>query len=103
MITRIRKRDGREASFSVDKIAAGIYRAAQSIGGSDYSTSYSLAEMAANRLDGMVIPGQIPDVEQLQDVVEKVLVETGHAGTARSYILYRAARSRISEMHSRLM
>lgn len=103
MITRIRKRDGREASFSVDKIAAGIYRAAQSIGGSDYSTSYSLAEMAANRLDGMVIPGQIPDVEQLQDVVEKVLVETGHAGTARSYILYRADRSRIREMDSSLM
>lgn len=103
MITRIRKRDGREASFSVDKIAAGIYRAAQSIGGSDYSTSYSLAEMAANRLDGMVIPGQIPDVEQLQDVVEKVLVETGHAGTAKSYILYRADRSRIREMDSSLM
>ena len=103
VITRIRKRDGREASFSVDKIAAGIYRAAQSIGGSDYGTAYALAEKAANRLDSQTLPGQIPDVEQLQDVVEKVLVETGHAGTAKSYILFRADRSRIREMESSLM
>ncbi len=103
MITRIKKRDGREASFSVDKIARGIYRAAQSIGGSDYGTAYALAETAANRLDQQIPLGEVPDVEQVQDIVEKVLVDGGHAGTAKSYILYRAERSRIREMDSSLM
>lgn len=44
-----------------------------------------------------------PSVEEIQDAVEKVLIEHGHARTAKDYILYRAERSRIREMNTRLM
>lgn len=46
---------------------------------------------------------QKPTVEQVQDAVEKVLIENGHARTAKVYILYRAERSRVREMNTRLM
>jgi len=46
---------------------------------------------------------QVPTVEQIQDIVEKVLVEEGHAKTAKSYILYRSDRTRVREMNTRLM
>lgn len=44
-----------------------------------------------------------PDVEQIQDMVERVLMDHGHIRTAKAYILYRAERSRIRQMNSRLM
>ena len=46
---------------------------------------------------------QIPTVEQIQDTVEKVLIESGHARTAKKYILYRNERTRVREMNTRLM
>ena len=103
MITRIKKRDGRTDPFSIEKIAMGIFRAAQSVGGSDYETAYKLAESAASLLEDKVGSGAVPDVDQVQDAVEKVLVEEGHAATAKSYILCRADRSRVREMDSSLM
>ena len=63
MITRVRKRDGRVVPFNLEKIALGIYRAAQSVGGSDYGTAYSLAEETAQRLERQLDYGQQPDVE----------------------------------------
>ena len=103
MITRVRKRDGRVVPFNLEKIALGIYRAAQSVGGSDYGTAYNLAEETAQRLERQLDYGQQPDVELIQDTVEKVLIDNGHASTAKSYILCRADRSRIREMDSSLM
>ena len=103
MITRVRKRDGRVVPFNLEKIALGIYRAAQSVGGSDYGTACSLAEETAHRLETLLDYGQQPDVELIQDTVEKVLIDNGHASTAKSYILCRADRSRIREMDSSLM
>ena len=45
----------------------------------------------------------IPTVERIQDAVEKVLIENGHARTAKEYILYRAERTRVRDMNTRLM
>ena len=42
-------------------------------------------------------------MEHIQDIVEKVLIENGHASTAKAYILYRAERTRVREMNTRLM
>ena len=51
-----------------------------------------LAEETAQRLERQLDYGQQPDVEQIQDTVEKVLIDNGHASTAKSYILCRADR-----------
>ena len=102
MITKIRKRDGREVPFNIEKIANAIFKAAQVCGGRDYQTAFSLAQDVASYVEEHC--GQeVPTVEFIQDAVEKVLVERGHARTAKEYILYRAERTRIREMDTRLM
>ena len=104
MITKIIKRDGREAPFNIEKIANAIFKAAQAIGGRDYDTAMALACEVAERIEQACAPtGQLPTVEQIQDMVEKVLIEHGHARTAKEFILYRAERTRIREMNTRLM
>ncbi|WP_313232556.1 anaerobic ribonucleoside triphosphate reductase [Tissierella praeacuta] len=102
MITKIKKRDGREVPFNIEKISNAIFKAAQAAGGHDYNTSMALAEKVVNVVDDK-FQGKIPDVEDIQDIVEKVLIESGHAKTAKEYILYRAERNRVREMNTRLM
>ena len=102
MITTIVKRDGRTAAFDTEKIASAIYKAAQAIGGHDYQTSLGLANQVVEELSAAA-DGKAPTVEQVQDTVEKVLIENGHARTAKEFILYRAERSRVREMNTRLM
>jgi ribonucleoside-triphosphate reductase len=102
MITKIRKRDGREVPFNVEKIANAIFKAAQAAGGQDYKVSMKLSEEVITLCDEK-FKGKVPGVEDIQDIVEKVLIESGHARTAKEYILYRAERSRVREMNTRLM
>ncbi len=102
MITMIRKRDGREVPFTVEKIASAIFKAASVTGGKDYQTSLNLAGQVADYVDAR-FTGHIPTVEEIQDAVEKILIETGHARTAKEYILYRSERTRVREMNTRLM
>lgn len=104
MITKIQKRDGRQMAFNVEKIAEAIYKAALAVGGKDYDSALSLAEEVCRVLEHKVAAeGGIPTVEEVQDTVEKVLVEKGHAKTAKAYILYRANRTRVREMNTSLM
>lgn len=104
MITKIQKRDGRQMPFNVEKIADAIYKAASAVGGKDYNSAVALAEEVCRILDNKVNEsGRTPTVEEVQDTVEKVLVENGHAKTAKAYILYRANRTRIREMNTSLM
>lgn len=102
MIIKIKKRDGREVPFNIEKISNAIYKAAQAAGGQDYNISLNLAEEVVQLIDEK-FAGTIPGVEDIQDAVEKVLIESGHAKTAKMYILYRADRSRVREMNTRLM
>ena len=102
MLIKIRKRDGREVAFNIDKIANAIFKAAQAAGGQDYKTSLELAEKVAT-LSNEKYKSTVPGVEDIQDIVEKVLIEAGHAKTAKEYIIYRAERSRAREMDTRLM
>ena len=102
MITMIKKRDGRQVPFNIEKIANAIFKAAQTVGGKDYSEAMELADKVCQQLSEEVI-GRDPSVEEVQDMVERVLVEQGHAKTAKAYILYRADRTRAREMNSTLM
>ncbi len=101
MIIKIRKRDGRTVTFNIEKIANAIFKAAQSVGGSDYEESLMLAGKVGDEL--MARNLETPSVEEIQDIVEKVLIEEGHASTAKAYILYRSNRTRAREMNTRLM
>ncbi len=102
MITKIKKRDGREAPFNIEKIGSAIFKAAAATGGKDYDTAMALAEQVAHHLVNNR-GTKVPTVEEIQDAVEKILIETGHARTAKEFILYRAERTRVREMDTRLM
>lgn len=102
MIKTIVKRDGREAEFDVVKISNAIYKAAEALGGTDHSMADELAEQVVDYVENC-LGVERPGVEQLQDAVEKVLVDNGHTRTAKEFILYRAQRSRVREMNTELM
>lgn len=102
MIIHIMKRDGRKVPFNIEKIANAIFRAAQSCGGSDFSAAMEVAAEVCRMYEEQN-PGKIPTVEEIQDLVEKVLIEKGHAKTAKAYILYRYERTRSREMKTKLM
>ena len=101
-ITKIRKRDGRIAEFNREKIADAIFKAAQVLGGRDRDMAEELSiEVEAYLCEKF--GDRIPTVEEIQDAVEKVMIENGHARTAKEYILYRAERTRMRDMNTRLM
>lgn len=101
-ITKIKKRDGRIVEFDRDKIADAIFKAAQVLGGRDKDMAEELAiEVEAYLCDKYA--DKVPTVEEIQDAVEKVMIENGHARTAKEYILYRAERTRMRDMNTRLM
>ena len=102
MIQQIEKRDGRCVFFDITKIANAIYKAAEASGGHDYQLSMRLALDVADYVEAHS-PSATPTVEYVQDAVEKILVEQGHARTAKAYILYRNERSRQREMNTGLM
>ncbi len=102
MVDGIIKRDGRSVPFEIEKIASAIFRAAQATGGRDYQMARHLAELVRETLDADP-ETTTPTVEHVQDVVEKTLIENGHARTAKKYILYRNERTRTREMNTRLM
>lgn len=102
MINKIVKRDGRAVDFDLDKITQAIFKAAQAIGGSDYTAANELAQKVCEYLEAEHNTNT-PTVEHVQDTVEKVLIENGHARTAKEFILYRAERTRVREMNTKLM
>ena len=102
MIISIKKRDGRMDNFDLNKIAYAIDKAFKATTGEkDFSTCLALSEEVQQTFE--LVGNNNPSVEQVQDVVEKVLIDNGYVRTAKSYILYRAERSRVREMENRLM
>lgn len=102
MVTEILKRDGRTSRYEKKKITDAIYKAAEAAGGQDYATAKELSDKVDNILNEKYID-IVPTVEQIQDTVEKTLIESGHAKTAKNYILYRAERNKVREMNTKLM
>ncbi len=103
MIDSIIKRDGRQVPFDSQKISDAIMKAFQaSKSAKTYATVENLTHRVLEELEKNEDIG-IPTVEEVQDTVERVLIENGFVRTAKSYILYRAERSRVREMNTRLM
>lgn len=102
MIIHIIKRDGRKVPFNIEKIANAVFKAAQSCGGSDFNEAMDVAVKTCELYE-KEYDNEVPTVEKIQDIVEKVLIENGHAKTAKAYILYRYERTRSREMKTNLM
>lgn len=90
------KRSGAIVPFNPDRIVNVIYRAAVSVGGRDKDKALELAKKVNAIMEEKYETGYIPHVEEIQDIVEKALIENGHAKVAKVFILYReeAARRR---------
>jgi len=96
-LTSIVKRDGSTVRFEKDKIAEAIFRAAQAVGGTDRDRAEDLASGVTIYL-AKKLKGSVPTVDQVNDAVEKVLIEMGHARTALTYARYRDRRARLRKL-----
>ncbi len=104
MIQSIKKRDGRVVPFDAEKITDAIFKAFTASGSAKgRETAEEIAAQVVNEIENNESIGTTPSVEEVQDTVEKVLIEKGFVRTAKAYILYRAERSRVREMNTRLM
>jgi ribonucleoside-diphosphate reductase alpha chain len=102
-ITQIRKRDGRIVPFNDEKITSAIYRAIVETGSRDHALAESLSGRVVEILDEKYGSEAIPAVEDVQDVVEKALVENGQAKVAKTYIIYRQKRAEIRREKQRIL
>ena len=97
-ISKIKKRDGRIVLFDKDKIVDAIFKAARAVGGNDRKTAEELADKVIELAGYAFMDSyELPTVEQIQDLVEKVLVRNDHYKTAKAYILYRKQHERIRD------
>lgn len=96
------KRDGREVPFDERKITDAIFEAAKSVGGENRETAMEITLGVIKRLRNQ-FGDQRYTVEDVQDAVEKELIERGHAKTAKAYILYRDKRTNIRDARSEML
>lgn len=104
LISRIRKRDGREVNFEPHKISDAIYKALVATGIPDFPLSEKLANKVVQK---MIHHGygsaEIPSVEDVQDMVESILIEEGLSETAKAYILYRHERRKLRDEKMKIL
>ena len=98
MVHKIRKRDGSVVLFDKPKIAEAIWKAAKAVGGTDKNRPEELANLVVKILTDKYGENGIPGVEEVQDLVEKVLIEEGHAKVAKAYILYRKSHEELKNV-----
>lgn len=101
-IEKLKKRDGRLVAFDKEKIAAAIAKAFEATykpGQEDRAAALAEEVLSILEVEGTAAP----EVEHIQDIVERVLMDNGYVQTAKAYILYRNERSRAREMNTRLM
>ncbi len=97
----VRKRDGRLVPFEQEKITSAIFKAAQSVGGDDRDRAVYVSNAVIDVLDMLYYElGDYPDVEQIQDIVERTLIKNGHAKTAKAYILYRDLHNKLRDIRA---
>jgi uridine kinase len=90
------KRDGQRVPYDRSRIASAIFKAAASTGGFGFDEAERLTGLVEQRTADSYAE-QTPTVEDLQDIIESVLMESGHLKTARAYIIYRHQRAAVRE------
>lgn len=99
MFTVILKRSGQKEAFQPEKITDAIFKAAKAVGGDDIKRAEQLTAQVVDIVH-IKYGDRCPEVEGLQDVVERVLIKNGHAKTAKAYILYREKRKSAREANA---
>lgn len=97
VIEKIVKRNGQVVAFDKEKIVNAIFRAAVEVGGDDRRLAEILAEKVVYQLELSKKPPALPSVEEVQDFIEKELIESGHARTAKKFILYRHEHNKLRQ------
>ncbi len=92
------KRDSKLESFDQERITNAIWKAAKAVGGTDKELAKRLSDEVVAELQKTYGDDGVPTVEEIQDVVEKRLIENGHAQTAKAYILYRKQHTDMREL-----
>jgi len=95
MVNKIRRRDGSVVPFYPEKITEAIWKAAKAVGGHDREKAEELSKEVRDILTQKYGEKGIPDVEEVQNLVEKRLIENGHAKVAKAYILYRKSHEEL--------
>ena len=103
MVTTIRKRNGKEVPFDPEKIRSAIHKANQSDAAKGEKISTSALDELTHQIIHKLPDGEIPTVEQVQDLVEEALIAADYAKTAKAYILYRAEHAKIRQAEGDLM
>lgn len=102
IISTIKKRNGELVPFNSDKIRIAIGKANASVEGERMNDA-QLDELTAKVVERAAESGDVPSVEQVQDIVEETLIAFGYAKTAKAYILYRAEHAKIRQSEGDLM
>jgi len=102
VVAKIKKRNGLTVNFEKEKITNAIFKAAKGVGGKDRQIAELLTELVVKNLE-QEFKEDIPSVEEVQDIIEKTLIERGHAKTAKAYILYRQQHKKIRETKDTLV
>ncbi|MEM3637869.1 MAG: adenosylcobalamin-dependent ribonucleoside-diphosphate reductase [Conexivisphaerales archaeon] len=102
-IEQIKKRDGRIVKFEPSKITEAIWKAIKATGSRDRTLAENLSIEVVRRLESLLPPGSIPSVEDIQDIVERTLIEKGEARIAKAYILYRQKRAELREEKKKIL
>lgn len=96
MTNTVRKREGQLVEFDRKKIVEAIFAAMQVMGEENKSRSEKITDQVIKKLEER-FKDNIPQVEEVQDIVEEILIKEGMVKVAKAYILYRDKRSRIRE------
>ncbi len=102
MTNKVQKRNGEIVNFDTTKIENAIFAAVEAVGGDDREEAKRLSLIVADIVAETHGSG-IPTVEDIQDIVEKVLIEEGHAKTAKAYILYRRKQEELRDVKNLFM
>ena len=99
MYKSIKKRDGRTVKFDRKKIEKAIEKAGLETGEFDKKTAKKLTEKVLAVLEARN-QKQLPDVEDIQDIVEDILIDSKFKKTAKAYIIYRDQHKKLREITS---
>ena len=94
----VRKRDGRLEPFDQERITTAVWKAAKAVGGKDREQAKKISNEVGSELRNRFGEDGVPTVEEIQDIVENMLIENGHARTAKAYILYRKQHQDLREL-----
>jgi uridine kinase len=94
------KRTGSIVPFNPERVSNAIYRAAVAVGGRDKEKAEELGAKVIAIMEETFEADYKPHIEEIQDIVEKVLIENGHAKVAKEYIIYREEAAKRREIDS---